>query len=159
MSHSTISTAEINEAQQLWAEGLVAIGQAYSANENYQELAEQLLLKLYALDYGNGTILFKPTLATEKPFRKNKDGALSYFIGDNAEYAEDQGFALKKWRSVEFDNSEILFREDIAIAIGSYHLESESGQKTTAHYTFGYVKDDAGEIKVILHHSSLPYMK
>jgi hypothetical protein len=157
MSKTSICVAEINEAQQRWGEGLIAIGAAYSNNQNHQEIAEQLLLKLYAFDYGNGIVLFKPTLASEQPFRKTKDSALSYFVGDNASFTEDQGFALQTWKSITFTNSEILFRDDLAIAMGECVLKKNQTQQTTVHYTFGYIKDDDGLIKIILHHSSIPY--
>ena len=42
--------------------------------------------------------------------------ALSYFIGENPNYSEDTGFALKNWKAVRWENTEIKIFNKIAIA-------------------------------------------
>ena len=55
----------------------------------------------------------------------------------------------------EFDNS-INIYDDIAIAMGNYFFTDLNGDRTIVEYSFVY-KKYGYEIKVILHHSSLPY--
>ena len=51
-------------------------------------------------------MFFKPTLAYgANAFRSTKKGALSYFIGGDPDFAEDTGFALKRWVKVRYDNN------------------------------------------------------
>mgnify|MGYP003323348530 FL=1 len=45
----------------------------------------------------------------------------------------------------------------MALAMGNYFFTDLNGNKTKVEYTFAYIKNDAGELKIILHHSSLPY--
>ena len=47
--------------------------------------------------------------------------------------------------------------DDIAIAMGNYFFTDLNGGKTKVEYSFVYKKNDLGELKIILHHSSLPY--
>ena len=41
--------------------------------------------------------------------------------------------------------------------MGNYFFEDESGQLLKVEYTFGFVKINKDEIRINLHHSSLPY--
>ena len=152
-----ISTQEIQDAQNQWGNTLIAIRKAYAQKQDYKTMTEDLVDKLYSYNYGENIVLFKPTLAKEIPFRKTKAGALSYFIGDNTEFPEDQGFALRPWIKVEFENDEIIFSNDIAIAMGHYDLTDQNGELIRAEYTFGYIKDDDNNLRIILQHSSLPH--
>ena len=68
---------------------------------------------------------------------------------------EDNGFALSNWTEILFDNSNIIINEDIAIAMGNYTFKNEAS-KIKVEYSFVY-KNYGDEIKIILHHSSLPY--
>ena len=72
----------------------------------------------------------------------------------------DQGesvrvFPLSNWTEILFDNSNIIINEDIAIAMGNYTFKNEAS-KIKVEYSFVY-KNYGDEIKIILHHSSLPY--
>ncbi len=101
-------------------------------------------------------MLFKPTKAANEQFRNTKRSAYSYFIaGDGRECQEDNGFALSNWTEILFDNSNIIINEDIAIAMGNYTFKNEAS-KIKVEYSFVY-KNYGNEIKIILHHSSLPY--
>ena len=68
---------------------------------------------------------------------------------------EDDGFALSNWSEILFDNSNIIINEDIGIAMGNYTFKNETSN-IKVEYSFVY-KKYGDEIKVILHHSSLPY--
>lgn len=151
---STISKSEVLDAQQAWADGIVAISKVYLDEGDYTARAKQHIQDLYA--YGMGDVLFKPTLASDDQFRETFDEALSYFVG--GKIAEDHGFAIKPWSKARFGEQDIVFNGDSAIAMGNYYFTPHGETKETkVEYTFGYVKDDEGNIRINVHHSSLPY--
>merc|ERR1711937_265251 len=88
-------------------------------------------------NYADSTVLFKPTLAAEEQFRPTFDKALSYFVASNNACPEDKGFAIKGWTAVRFDGDIIT-----------------EGDETKVEYSFGYMLDADGNVRIILHHSS-----
>ena len=87
----------------------------------------------------------------------NKEGAISYFIGNNSSYDEDKGFALQPWVNVRFENSAVILEEHRALAMGNYFFTDTQGSETKVEYTFGYIKTKDGVLKIDVHHSSLPF--
>ena len=79
------------------------------------------------------------------------------FIGSDKDYAEDKGFALNPWVMVDFKNESINIYENIATAMGNYFFTDPSGKKTKVEFSFVYKKNKEGEIKIVLHHSSIPF--
>ena len=154
---SSITVSDVITAQNQWANGVVAIGRAYINHQNYNRVAQKMLNKLYAYNYKRGIVLFKPTKAKQIPFRNTTESALSYFVGDNANFKEDKGFAIQPWVKVVFYNNEMYFHKDLAIVMGEYIFTSKSGSTAKVEYTFGYIKTQHGDIKIVLHHSSLPF--
>ncbi len=150
-----ITKNEVGIAQKKWADGLVEIGKVFQQDADYQQTAKNLIKELYA--YDESDVLFKPTKAAVKPFRDTAEGALSYFIGNSKVFAEDAGFALDPWQKVRFENHGFYYSDDITIAMGEYFFTDQNNQETKVEYTFGYVKDGSGELKIVLHHSSLPF--
>lgn len=148
-----ITTEEVEEAQKEWGEGIVEISAAHAAGGDYTAVARDHLDTLY--NYGNGMVLFKPTLAAEDQFRGTYDEALSYFV--RGMRAEDTGFAIKGWTDVRFENEGIYTDDDNAIAMGNYFFTGPDGSVTKVEYTFGYVRGPDGELKINTHHSSVPY--
>lgn len=146
---ASISTAEVEAAQRGWGEGIVKIGAA----EDPRAAAIAHLDEFYAFD--EGQVLFKPTLASEDQFRGTKKEALSYFIGQDL--AEDKGFALAPYVEVGWENEGIITDGDSALAMGNYTFTKPNGDVVKVEYSFGYIKDDEGNVKINLHHSSLPY--
>ena len=96
-------------------------------------------------------------MAAVNPFRLDKEGARSYFVGGNPSYTEDNGFALKKWKAVRFVNADIILEVNHAIAMGTYFFMDGEGNETRVEYTFGYLRANGDTLKINLHHSSLPY--
>ena len=148
-----ITDTEILNAQEKWGDGIVNIGKLKGVPEEAMSYTKDFLEESY--DFKSG-IQFKPTKASEKQFRNNIESALSYFIGGNENYSEDTGFAFKPWVSVEFKNDTVKIYENIAIAMGNYLFKDTSGSTTKVEYSFAYIKS-RGVVKIILHHSSLPY--
>jgi len=152
--HGSITKAEVVAAQTAWGAGIVAIGDAYQANSDYTTVANSLINELYA--YDDGTVLFKPTLAADEQFRLSQPEALSYFVTGLVD--EDKGFAIRPWSAVRFENADIKLFGNSAIAMGNYFFTDENtGEDVKVEYTFGYHKNDQGELVINTHHSSLPY--
>lgn len=146
---------EIKSAQHGWAEGVLALGRLKDNPGECRRAAEEFLVKFYSFD--TGQVLFKPTKASQQPFRFTQKAALSYFIGGDPDFSEDSGFALRPWISVQFNNAGIQVYSDTAIAMGHYTFLSEDGLDLLVEYTFGYIKEDNSRLRIKLHHSSLPF--
>lgn len=150
-----ISKKEVYEAQDEWRQGIIDIGRVYQNDGDYRARAKMLIDELYA--YGiTEEVLFKPTLASYDQFRETPEQALSYFVGGIIE--EDKGFAIKPWSKVRFGKQKIITDQDSALAMGNYYFTPVgSNKETKVEYTFGYVKDEEGNLRIKVHHSSLPH--
>jgi len=150
-----ITLDQIERAQKKWGDGIIKIG---SLKHNYilcKEFTSNFLNETYSLK--NGKILFKPTKASEEQFRPNFDMTLSYFIGGKDSFcSEDQGFAMKPWVKVSFENSGFIFEKNRAIAMGNYFFTDLNGNTIKVEYSFGY-KVINSKLYIDLHHSSLPF--
>ena len=144
----------ILEYQNKWASGIVEIGKTKNNFKESVSVTTKFINELY--DFENGNVQFKPTKASEKQFRNDFESALSYFIGNNTDFSEDSGFALNPWVSVEFENDRLKVYDDIGIAMGNYFFIDQNGDKTKVEYSFVY-KKVGDSLKIILHHSSLPF--
>jgi hypothetical protein len=146
---SNITKDEVTAAQKAWSEGIVTIGKA----DDPKVAALNHLNTLYGYDMGE--VLFKPTKAAADQFRATKDEALSYFV--KGIVPEDKGFALAPYTKVRFENEGIVIDCDSALAMGNYYFTTTEGKDIKVEYSFGYVEDKDGKLKINLHHSSLPY--
>ena len=150
-----ITKNQILEAQKNWGNGIVKIGTLMNNNSDCIEFTTSFLNDMY--DFKNGEILFKPTKASKEQFRSKFEMALSYFLGgDNSFCSEDDGFAMKPWVEVKFENSGFIIENDRAIAMGNYFFTSQDNLTVKVEYTFGY-KLRNGSLVIDLHHSSLPF--
>jgi len=102
-------------------------------------------------------VLFKPTKAAIIQFRTTYEGALSYFVSGNDKFEEDQGFAIHPWVKVRIDNKATFVHGNYAVAMGNYFFTETNGNEVKAEYTFGYLKGQDENLKIKLHHSSLPF--
>jgi hypothetical protein len=151
----TISAEEARNALENWGKGLVKIAQAHLKGKNAKEVAKDVIKQAY--NYNEAEVLFKPTLASAITFRKTFEGALSYFVGGDQKFAEDAGFALNPWKKADFEIAGIYTSGDTAMIMGNKHLMKEDGSIVKANFTMGFKKNIEGEVKIVLHHSSLPY--
>lgn len=153
-----LTEAEVLAAQKAWGDALVAIAREHETggHAKAKALASQVLDKAYG--YNLGPVLFKPTLTvTPQTFRTTKDGALAYFVGGDPKYPSDKGFALQGWRSVEIKNAAIQIHGDTASTVGNVMMTDKNGKVTTVDKSWTFKKTDDGAIRIVAHHSSLPY--
>lgn len=154
---NVITAEEVAQAQQVWGDGIVAIGKAFTDKGDFVAAAENHLDTLYNFEAGD--VLFKPTKASDVQFRPDRESALSYFVGGNDKYPEDHGFAINPWTNVCFENMGTYLHGDYAVAMGNYFFTQPDGTEAKVEYSFGYVKGADGKLKINLHHSSLPFAK
>lgn len=154
----TISETDMEKACETWGTALVALSDTFEAEglEAARSLAGQAIDALYA--YADGPVLFKPTLASgDQSFRPTRDGALAYFVGHDDMYPRDGGFGIKGWRSAEFHTKATFTQGDVAIWMGRAVFTDKDGNVVEADKSFGYKRDADGKLRIVLHHSSLPY--
>lgn len=154
--HDQITEQEVLDAQMEWGQGIVAIGMIYLENGDYAAAALEHINQFYA--YEMGPVFFKPTLASKKAFRTELTGALSYFVGGNADYPEDHGFAIKPWKDVRWENIGVKVIGNVAMAMGNYYfIPHNAEEEVKVEYSFVYTRDEEGRLRIILHDSHLPY--
>lgn len=159
-----ITEDEVIRLQDNWASAIKNISKTYMDQGDYISVAGAAAADLYG--YGHMNVLFKPTKATDHPFRSTGEEAMSYFVGGDVVdggYVEDAGFAINGghgWNEVVFTNHQVDLNGPIAVAMGSYDFTcATSGEKATVEYTFGYKRNTDGKARIFLHHSSVPYGK
>jgi len=159
MEVQTITEAEIQEAQAAWGDGLVSISTAFNNDEDYVSVAVAVLEDLYGYDYG--PVLFKPTIASDVPFRFDWDGAASYFIGESAPVtiSEDgAGFATNVWTEVSFeDDWTYVINGETAIGMGTVVITTGDGEEVVVQKSMAWFRGTDGELRLQLHHSSVPF--
>ncbi|HBW84668.1 MAG: phosphoribosyl-AMP cyclohydrolase [Gammaproteobacteria bacterium] len=156
--NSSITDGEIEKAREAWGSALIKISIAFENQgiEVARELASDAIDSMYG--YANGPVLFKPTMASgAQTFRPTKDGALAYFVGHSDAYPLDGGFGIKGWREVVSETSESFIDRNIAMWMGWVSFTDKNGSVTKVDKSWGYKKDSDGTLRIVLHHSSLPY--
>jgi hypothetical protein len=153
-----ITQSEVLAAQKAWGDALVAISTTYDTKgmAAAKALAEKVIDEAYGYQFG--PVLFKPTLTVApQTFRTTRAGALAYFVGGDPSFPSDKGFALGGWRSVEIRNAAILITGNTATTMGNVLITDKNGKVTVVDKTWQFLKDDSGKLRIVLHHSSLPY--
>ena len=156
--NQSIAEAEVLAAQAAWCKALVDISTtgAQDGQPAAKALAEKVIDAAYA--YQMGAVLFKPTLTVNpQTFRTTRAGALAYFVGGDAAFPKDTGFALKGWTKCEPVNAAVFIAGDSATTMGKVNITGKDGKVTTVDKTWKFVKDDAGKLRIAVHHSSLEY--
>ena len=165
---NNITRKEVRNAFRGWTNALVDISQTYKKEgfEAAKELTEAVIDGGYA--YQIGPVAFKPTWANgDQTFRTTRKGAVSYFVGGDEDY-DDLGFAIgsppdpvtgerSAWKDSWFDLSVRRFDGETAIVQGLLYTEAEDGTVGYVDKTWGFQKDDLGNVRIVLHHSSSPY--
>ena len=153
-----ISEKDLYQARTKWGDCIIQISQVYEDEgiEKASYTASAMLDVLYGFHIG--PVLFKPTLSGGiQTFRTTKDAALSYFVGQNSKYPLDKGFGTHRWREVKSHTSATCIDENIAMWMGWVTFADKDGNFTKVDKSWGYKIDEDGTLKIMLHHSSLPY--
>lgn len=111
--------------------------------------------------YGDprGTVLFRPTLAAApQSVRTTREGAISDFVGGDQAFPHDHGFATKNWKKCDIQNAAIFIAGDTATTMGNVRFTDKDGKVTVVDKTWEFVKDNAGKMRIMVHHSSLPFV-
>jgi len=154
----TINENDLTNARTAWGESMIAISQAYEKKGIDQAtlVANEMLDNLYGFELGS--VLFKPTLSGgNQTFRLDKEGALSYFVGNNPKYPTDSGFGIKDWLEVKSETSSVFIDQNVAMWMGWVTLINKEGTSVKVDKSWGYKKTENDILKIVLHHSSLPY--
>ena len=150
-----ITKDQIHKAQKKWGDGIVKIGSLMNDEQACIKFTNSFLNSIY--DFKNSDVLFKPTKVNKEQFRPKIEMALSYFLGGkNSFCSEDEGFALKPWVEVRFENFGFIIEENRALVMGNYFFTDTTGTTLKVEYTFGY-KLSNNKLVIDLHHSSLPF--
>jgi hypothetical protein len=156
---NSITSDELSQARLAWGNALIDIS---LANDQLGlPAATQIAKKVIDESYGYnfGPVLFKPTLTSgDHTFRITPDGALAYFVGQNPRFPNDTGFALKSWRQADIKTAAEFIDGDVAMWMGIVTLTDKNGNKVKVDKSWGYKKDKDGKLRIVLHHSSLPYL-
>jgi hypothetical protein len=155
-----ITEQQVNAAQQAWCDGLVRVSQTHARGGDARAEAAKMIDDLY--DYADGKVFFKPTLAFgPRTFRPTREGALAYFVGGNAAFPEDTGFALKGWTKARYDNNAaengIQIHGDIAITMGNVFITGPDGKEVMVDKTFVFRRCRDGNLRLCVHKSALPF--
>ena len=157
---SEITETELANARIDWGDALIAISITFDTEgiEAATEIANRALDAVY--DYEFGPVLFKPTMASgEHTFRTTREGALSYFVGHDPDFPQDHGFGLRSWREVTSETAASFVVGQVAMWMGSVTFLDKDGGITIVDKSWGYRKDASGTLRIVLHHSSLPYQR
>jgi hypothetical protein len=156
--NTNITEADVKAAQDGWGKALIQISDDFASGGIAKAKATANRVLDAAYGYNLGVVLFKPTLTHgAQTFRTTKAGALAYFVGDDRSFPADKGFALGGWKKYEYRNAGIFINGDLAITMGNVILTDKDGKVTTVDKTWGFKKDSQGQLRIVLHHSSLPF--
>ena len=145
-----MNEANIYEFLNSWKDGVIGIGSVFKSDGDYKKEATSFIDKHYAFNESN--VLFKPTFTKQVIFRNNKENALSYFI--KGDIVEDNGFAIKPWKSIEPLEIHINIEDNFSIAMGVLELSPFSDENPTK-IAFTFILDEFDNgIKIKAHHSS-----
>ena len=75
----------------------------------------------------------------------------------NSDYPGDTGFGIKYWRDVRPDTAAVFLDDRVAMWMGWVTFTDKNDNVTKVDKSWGYKLDEDGELKITLHHSSLPY--
>ena len=169
VNDNIISAKEVRAAHKGWTDALVSISQTNKKKgiEAAKALAGDVIDGAYA--YQLGAVAFKPTWASgNSSFRTTREGAVSYFVGDNDNF-DDLGYAIgnkpdpvtgerSAWKKAWFDRSVMRLDGNTATVQGFMYTKDEDGNVGYVDKTWSYQKDDEGTVRIVLHHSSSPYV-
>jgi hypothetical protein len=159
---NTITLDEVLAAQKGWCSAVLAISDAYQKGgfRSAKAKAESVIDTAYGFQFG--PVAFKPTYAIgDGSFRQDRAGALAYFVGPDPTiklFGKDQGFATyRHWTSCDVVDDVVQLFGQTANTMGFVKLVDAKGGVARPEKTWTFWKTKAGSIRIVLHHSSLPF--
>ena len=151
-----ITVADLEAAQQGWCDALLLISRTHREGGDAKTLAANIIDA--ADNYAEAPVLFKPTLAHgEQTFRVTREGALAYFVGGDASFPGDTGFALKPWTAARYENAATYIEGNLGITMGHVIFTDTSGKETKVEKTWVFRRGDDDKLRIVLHKSTIPY--
>ncbi|NJR32301.1 MAG: hypothetical protein HC778_04940, partial [Chamaesiphon sp. CSU_1_12] len=116
-------------------------------------------------NYKFGVDIADRIIATTQGFRRYGSLARKWRISISCDRSIDrlsrmdvnQLFCGRSGLAVEIKNSAIYISGNTATTMGNVMITNKEGKVTTVDKTWQFVKDDNGKLRIVLHHSSLPY--
>ena len=156
---TTITEEEVLAAGENWCAALVGISTTFHTEGAAAAKAKAEAVIDTAYGYQQGPVAFKPTLASgEFTFRNTRQGALDYFVGLDPAFPKGQGFATyKRWTDCTVLEDVIQLFGPIANSMGNVSVTDEQGNVTTVNKTWTFWQPKNGVMRIVLHHSSIPF--
>jgi hypothetical protein len=156
--YAPITVAEVEAAQRAWGDALVAIATEHDRNGQAaaKRLAERVVDSAYATIWAR-SCSSRPWLPLRPPSAPTARAPSPISSAAIPVIRATTGFALKGWRSYEIKNAGILITGSSATSMGNVTVIDSKGARTTVDKTWGYVRGPDGKLRIVLHHSSLPY--
>jgi hypothetical protein len=154
-----ITEEEVSNMNKAWGETLIGIGKTYEEEgfDAAKALTEQALKNFFCYHLGIPVGLKPSRSIAPQTFRTTPEAALAYYVGNNSAYPNDKGFALKGWIKVENYPATVLLLGRMALSMGTEHLTDKNGNITLVDKTWGLMKEDDGNICIVIQHGSVPY--
>ena len=155
----SISEEQVVAAGNTWCTALVGISKAFHTEGSEAAKAKAKAVIDAAYGFQQGPIAFKPTLASgESTFRNTRQGALDYFVGPDPAFPQGRGFATyKRWTECKVQEDVIQLFGPVANAMGNVSITDDQGNVTTVDKTWTFWQPKAGVMRIVLHHSSIPF--
>ena len=155
----SISEKDVVAAGQTWCAALVDISETFHSKGAAAAKAKAKAVIDSAYGFQEGPIAFKPTLASgELTFRNTRQGALDYFVGPDPAFPAGTGFATyKRWTDCTVQEDVIQLFGPVANSMGKVSITDEQGTVTTVDKTWTFWQPKAGVMRIVLHHSSIPF--
>lgn len=150
-----ITVSEIIAFQRAYGNSFNIISRAIEDNSYYETAAKNHIDKNY--NFKEGKVMFKLGHEDNIPYRDSYEGLLSYLIGKNKKFPNDQGIAKENWRKLEWKNDGIINKNsNVAVIIGNVVMERNDDKRIVQNFTMCLRRDSQGEVKLIAHKITNP---
>ena len=130
---------DIDNAQQAWGDGIVAIAKAHSDGGDYEAVPEIMSKHCTPTGWETSCSSQRSPLLN---FRPTFDEALSYFVASNNACPEDKASPSRDGQMSDLKDAGVILRETTALAMRSTFSQHLLRDEVKVEYTFGYVLDE-----------------
>ena len=156
---TTITEEEVLAEGKNWCAALVGISNTFHSEGAAAAKAKAEAVIDAAYGFQQGPVAFKPTLASgESTFRNTRRGALDYFVGPDPAFPPGRGFATyKRWTDCTVKEDVIQLFGPVANSMGTVSITDDQGNVTTVDKTWTFWQPKNDVMRIVLHHSSIPF--